>query len=457
MYSSTDKSRPIVQKYGGTSVGNVGRIKDIAARTRSIIDQGFRNLAIVVSAQAGETNRLVELIKSVHPTTRGPAYDMALAAGEQVSVALTAAALESVGVPAVPLLAYQIGIVTDRLHGKARIQHIRIAPIHDTWAKGAIPVIAGFQGVTEDMTITTLGRGGSDTSAVAIAVALNAAFCEINTDVDGLFTSDPRIVKNARLINACDYETALEMASLGSKVLHPRCVELGAKYDLPITVRNTFTEDHHPHTLISKNHRDRNLLKVSTLSQSGTPTKEPLRHMSDARQGVNQKPGQSPNDQLEALAVTGVTTDRDVAKITISGLDQRQISVAEIFKTMGELGINVDIIIFDRDVRDSKSMRLGFTVAASDVDRASGALKQLAQERGDLDLEVASETGLAKISAVGVGMRSYSGVAGRTFAALARSGIDVRMTSTSEIKISVVVEEKFADAATNELHKEFLD
>ena len=416
MYASFDKITPIVQKYGGTSVGNAERIKAIARRAASHWRQGYKNLAIVVSARAGETNRLVDMVNEVNPEASGLAYDMALAAGEQVSVALMAAALEAEGVKAMPFLAYKLGIYTDDLHAKARIKHINTKPIQDGWASGAIAVIAGFQGITPEMELTTLGRGGSDTSAVALAVALHAGFCEINTDVDGVFTADPRIVPEARLIEELDYEGALEMASLGSKVLHPRCVELGAKFNMPIVVRNTFTPDDHRRTRIMTHH--------------------------DA-------------DNIEALVVSGVTLDRNIAKLTLTGLQKNSTVISEIFAQLGTLGVNVDIIVHDKP-DDDLTMRVGFTIAKADLDLAKKAIHKLVESKGYQNLKVSSESGLAKVSVVGTGMRSYSGVAGRTFSTLTANDVDIQMISTSEIKISVVVDEKAADKSVTALHQEFI-
>lgn len=417
MYAQVGKNAPIVQKYGGTSVGDAQRIKTVASRIARQWRSGYRQLAVVVSARAGETNRLVELVNEVNPRASGLTYDMAVAAGEQVSVALLAAALEAEGIEAQPFLAYKLGIFTDDLHAKARIRYINTEPIRRGWERGAIAVIAGFQGITEEMELTTLGRGGSDTSAVALAVALRAGFCEINTDVDGVFTADPRLVAKARLIEKLDYETAFEMASLGSKVLHPRCVELGAKFQLPITVRNTFTPDDHPRT------------RIMPFSES---------------------------DVIEALVVSGVTTDRSVAKFTVSGLEAGTNAIAAIFQSLGTLGVNVDIIVHDRPEKDAL-LRLGFTVARGDVAATRLAMQKLASECGFETVQVETEEGLAKVSAVGVGMRSYAGVAGRAFRSLSAANIVIHMISTSEIKISVVVDEADAERATQVLHREFME
>lgn len=404
----------IVQKYGGTSVGSAARIKSVAARLAKQVRSGHTRIAVVVSAQAGETNRLIDLIQQVNPQASGHAYDMAVAAGEQVSVALMAAALEAEGVKARPLLAHQLGIVTDTLHTRARIRSIRRDLIDAAWSDDAVAVVAGFQGVTDDLSITTLGRGGSDTSAVALACALNAAFCEINTDVDGVFTADPRTVDTARLIQAMDYETALEMASLGSKVLHPRCVELAAKFRMPLIVRNTFTSDDHQRT------------RIMAMSE------------------------------IESLVVAGVTLDRNIARVTVSGLLHGACTITKIFEVLGHLGINVDIIVHNQ-ASAGEMPRLGFTIAKSDLDQTKRVLNELAAQVDGEAIEVKTETGLSKVSVVGVGMRSYAGVAARTFGALTAADINIHMISTSEIKISCVVAETDAEAAVRALHSEFIN
>lgn len=420
MYSLHKSDAPVVQKYGGTSVGTPERIRNIAARIARQVRAGHSRIAVVVSAMSGETNRLVELMHQVNPEASGLAFDLAVAAGEQVAVALTAAALEAEGLRAAPFLAYKLGILTDELHSRARIQSIDTSGIQAAWADGAVAVIAGFQGITSNRDLTTLGRGGSDTSAVALAVALEAAFCEINTDVDGVFTADPRVVPQARLMPTMDYEVALEMASLGSKVLHPRCVELGAKWKMPIVVRNTFTPDSHQRTCIMPQ-------------------------------------GHSEKAAIEALVVSGVTLDRNVARITLAGLRKDSATISGIFDELARQGINVDIIVHDKPAHDP-SMRLGFTVSKTDLELTRKAISSLAATRTEFaDVTSTAETGLAKVSAVGVGMRSYAGVAARTFAALSAEHIDIHMISTSEIKISVVVAEGDAERATRALHAAFLE
>ncbi|MBC7658649.1 MAG: aspartate kinase [Chitinophagaceae bacterium] len=407
--------RPIVQKYGGTSVGTLERIDAVAVRVAEQYRSGYQKIAIVVSAMSGETNRLVDLVSGINPRTSLRNYDMVVAAGEQVSVALMAAALEKHGVPSRAFLGYQLGVVTDNFHAKARIESIECAKLYKCWEDGIIPVVAGFQGVTGDLEITTLGRGGSDTSAVALAVALQASFCEINTDVDGVYTADPRIVSDARLVEQMDFEVALEMASLGSKVLHSRCVELGAKYQMPIVVRNTFKPNSQPRTIIMSSNPDR---------------------------------------KLEAPIVSGVTLDKNVVRITLHNLPVRGGIIGSAFEVIAAAGVNVDIIVHNRS-HDSDRMRVGFTVGTTDLSRTKELLEKWTLEK-KLGAYVEVEDGLSKISVVGLGMQSHPGVASRVFSVLENEGIALHMISTSEIKISCVIGEKEGESAARALHKEFI-
>ncbi len=420
MYAFSKKShpsKPVVQKYGGTSVGTPERIRDVAKRIAGQYRDGWTKIAVVVSAMSGETNRLVALVNSVNPDAPAKAYDMAVASGEQVSVALMTAALAAEGIEAEPFLSHQLGIMTDEFHSRARIKSIATDRIEECWNRGSIPVVAGFQGVTENHEITTLGRGGSDTSAVALAIAVDAAFCEINTDVDGVFTCDPRVVPDARLISDMDFEVALEMASLGSKVLHPRCVELGAKFQMPIVVRNTFSPNDHRRT------------RVMNLTDK---------------------------QNLEAPVVSGVTLDRDVAKVTLFGLPFDTRLISKIFGAIAEAGVNVDVIVHnvtDLKSAGAKTMQLGFTTTTGEAERSISAIKPF---MGNDTLSHTVETDCAKVSVVGVGMRSHAGVAATTFTALSDSMIDIRMISTSEIKISCVIDAAKADEACRVLHKAFI-
>ena len=409
--------RPIVQKYGGTSVGTVERISSIAARIAAQVAAGNHRIAVVVSAMSGETNHLVDLVRQINPAADDRNYDLAVSAGEQVSVALMAAALEKEGIAARGFLGYQLGILTDSSHARARIRSIDCQKLHDSWDQGCLPVIAGFQGVTTDLEITTLGRGGSDTSAVALAVALGAAFCEINTDVNGVYTADPRMVKSAKLARTMDFEVALEMASLGSKVLHSRCVELGAKYEMPILVRSTFNQDESIRTEIM-----------------------------DYTEG----------QRLEAPVVSGITVDQNVARITVDGLPANPGIIPEIFNLIGEQGINVDIIVHNQPAKE-KFMNLGFTINREDVQRTLTALDDWKKSWPDHPVVAGVEDDLVKVSVVGLGMRSHSGVASKTFTILARAGIDLHMISTSEIKISCVLAAADGSRAANALHEAFIE
>ena len=409
------QGKPIVQKYGGTSVGNVERIKKIAQRVVSSAAEG-KKIAVVVSAMSGETNRLVGLIQEINPEGSSRHYDMAVAAGEQVSVALMASAIEAAGGKAHGWLAYQLGIFTNESHSRARIESIDVAKLDACWQEGKIPVIAGFQGVTKDLEITTLGRGGSDTSAVALAVALKSEYCEINTDVDGVYTADPRVVKGAKMAEHLDFEVALEMASLGSKVLHSRCVELGAKNKMPIFVRSTFNEDE----------------SIGTKIMS-----------------------YSAKERLEAPVVSGVTLDRDVVKISLEGLTQSG-AISDIFKLVAELSVDVDVIIHNH-IQGKDSASLGFTIGTGDKKKVMEALNALKQRPGFEKMSVSAREDLAKVSVVGLGMISQPGVASRVFETLRENDIEILMISTSEIKISCVIEAKAADKATQSLHSTFVE
>jgi len=403
----------IVQKYGGTSVGTVERVQAIAERVSRQHRQGLRRIAIVVSAMAGETNRLVDLVKRVNPHAAPEHYDVAVAAGEQVSVGLMAAALEGQGIGAMPFLGYQLGIRTDGLHSKARIRSIDTEKIMACWAQDRIPVVAGFQGVTDSLEITTLGRGGGDTSAVALAVALAADFCEINTDVNGVYTADPRVVPEARLIERMDYETALELSALGSKVLHSRCVELGAKYKLPLIVRSTFDPEEGRST------------KIMSFGEK---------------------------ESLEAPVVSGVTSDSNVARVSVQGLKKGFSDIAELFERVAAAGVNVDIIVHDHD---SQASGVAFTVSRGDLERAVGVIEDMKAQKRLTELTVATSNDVSKVSAVGLGMTSHSGVASRVLSTLEKKGISLMMISTSEIKISCVVPQKDEKLAVQELHRAF--
>lgn len=412
----------VVQKYGGTSVGTIERIIAIAERVKAQREaQPGLKIALVVSAMAGETNRLVGLTESISPDIDPRNYDLAVSAGEQVSCALMASALDRVGLKGHAFLGYQLGIMTYGHHAKARIAKIDGQRLHDCWAEGAIPVIAGFQGMNENRDITTLGRGGSDTSAVALAVALGAKFCEINTDVAGVYTADPRSVPAARPIDQMDFSVMLEMASLGSKVLHSRSVELAAKFNMPVVVRSTFDQDPTP------SESRGTLIMPYTEKQA-----------------------------LEAAVVSGVTMDTNVVKFTLSGIDPSTAPIASLFSRIADLGINVDIIIHNRRSQGD-AMSLGFTAGKGDIAKTRTAMEEWQQATGNEASAIEVDEALAKVSVVGLGMRSHPGVASKCFSVLQAAGIDILMVSTSEIKISCVVRGDLAQQASQVLHEAFID
>ncbi len=335
--------------------------------------------------------------------------DVLVATGEQVSVSLLAMALKDLGVPARSLLAHQIGIRTDKAFTKARIVDVGLDTIRKVLDAGEVAVVAGFQGMTEDNDITTLGRGGSDTSAVAMAAVLKAEVCEIYTDVDGVYTCDPNICSKARRLDKISYDEMLEMASLGAKVLQTRSVELGKKYNVPILVKSTFTDE------------------------GGTLTT-------------------TEDEDMEKEIVSGITYDRNEARITLLGLQDRPGIAATVFTALAEENINVDMII-QNSSSDGKSADLSFTVTRADYERSMEIVKKLASELGARD--VMGDTSIAKLSIVGVGMRSHAGVASRMFAALSKVGINIIMISTSEIKVSCVIDEKFLELGVRVLHETF--
>jgi aspartate kinase len=399
----------IVQKFGGTSVGTVARIKRVARRALESQRKGHK-VAVVVSAMSGETNRLLGLVRKIQEDSNDREVDVVVATGEQVSVGLLALAIRTLGGQAVSFLGHQVKITTDSAFSRARIRSIDAERIHQAMEAGKIACIAGFQGIDEEGNITTLGRGGSDTTAVAIAAALKAEACEIYTDVDGVFTTDPNICPDARKIEKVSYEEMLELASLGAKVLQIRSVELGMKYGVPIHVRSSF----------------------------------------------NRNPGTwvVPEDKsMEHVVVSGVSLARDEAKLTIFGVPDHPGVAARIFAPMAEANINVDMIV--QNVSEGGRTDMTFTVPKGDLKRA---MDLLTTRCGDLcgDGErLQANDGIAKVSVVGVGMRSHAGVAQRMFELLASEGINIVMISTSEIRISVVVDSKYAELAVRVLHGGF--
>lgn len=398
----------IVQKYGGTSVGTVERIEAVAQRIIRYKAEG-NDVVVVVSAMSGETNRLIELANQI--TSQPPAreYDVLVATGEQVTIALLAMALEKQGQPARSYTGAQVHILTDNSHQKARIKRIEDQKIRQDLDAGRVVVVAGFQGVDEDGNITTLGRGGSDTSAVALAAALKADECQIFTDVDGVYTTDPRVVPEARRLGRITFEEMLEMASLGSKVLQIRAVEFAGKYNVPLRVLSSFDEGGEG-TLI-------------TYEEAG----------------------------VEQPIISGIAFNRDEAKLTITGVPDHPGVAHQILGPIADSNLEVDMIL--QNVGQDDTTDFTFTVHRNDYEKALGILKSTADKLGARNVE--GDDKIVKISIVGVGMRSHAGIASSMFETLAGEGINIQMISTSEIKISVVVDEKYLELAVRALHVKF--
>jgi aspartate kinase len=396
----------IVQKYGGTSVGDVDRIKNVAARIKLARDAG-NELVVVVSARAGVTNELIARAKALCPLPSERELDQLLAIGEQETIALTAMALHGIGVRAVSYTGAQAGIFTDKVHTKAKIRTINAAPLEKDLADGNVIIVAGFQGINDDGQVTTLGRGGSDLTAIALAAAIQADKCEIYTDVDGVYTADPRVVPAARKLPEISYDEMLELASLGSKVMQTRSVEFAAKYGVVFEVRSSFNQN------------------------PGTIVKQEVAYM-------------------EKVVVRGVAVDKDQAKVVVSSIADKPGTAARVFRALAEANINVDMIV--QNVGRGGLANLSFTVPLSEKDRAVAALAPALRETGG---EVAFDERIAKLSVVGVGMRTHSGVAATLFEALARAGVNLELISTSEIKISVVIAKDRADEAARAAHAAF--
>jgi aspartate kinase len=398
----------VVQKYGGTSVGDVERIRNVARRVLKSKNQGHE-VVVVVSAMSGETDKLIRLAQQVTPIPDERETDVLISTGEQVSIALLAIALKDMGVDAKSYLGFQIKIATDSAFGKARITGIESEKVLNDLKGGRIVVVAGFQGVDESDNITTLGRGGSDTTAVAIAAALKADVCEIYTDVDGVFTTDPNICSKARKLSKISYDEMLEMASLGAKVLQIRSVEFAKKYDVPIHVRSSFNEN--PGTIVCKE-----------------------------------------DEEMEKVVVSGVTYNKNEAKIEVMRLPDIPGVAAKLFKPIADANIVVDMIIQTSSI-EKGCADVAFTVPKSDFAKTLQIVKRTIQEFAGK--EVKSNEDIAKVSIVGVGMRSHSNVATQMFTALAKEGINIQMISTSEIKISCIIDSKYTELAVRALHDTF--
>ena len=393
----------IVQKYGGTSVGTLERIENVAARVIEAKNSGA-DVVAVVSAMSGVTNQLVDYASHYTKEPDGVAMDMLLSSGERVTCALLTIALINLGYPAVGLSGRLAGIITDSMHTKARIDAIDTKPMKEELKAGKIIVVAGFQGIDEKGDVTTLGRGGSDLSAVAIAGALDADLCEIYTDVDGVYTTDPRIEPKAKKLDKISYDEMLELASLGAKVLQNRSVELAKKLNVNLVTRSSF--NHNEGTLITK------------------------------------------EESMEAVLVSGIALDKNQARVTLRGVVDKPGIAAEIFTALAEKNINVDMII--QNVGQDGTTNLGFTVPQNELHVAKECMDRLNAAR-----EILYNDEIVKVSVVGVGMKSHTGVASLAFQTLANEGINIQMISTSEIKISMIVDQKYGELAVRALHEAY--
>lgn len=398
----------IVQKYGGTSVANTERIKAVAERVVATARQGNK-VIVVVSAMSGETDKLIGFAHEITERPDEREMDLLLSSGERITSALTAMAIQKLGHGSMSFTGRQVGIRTDSSHTKAMIESIEAGRLTIALDEGKIPVVAGFQGIDEFSDVTTLGRGGSDTTAVAIAAALEADLCEIYTDVEGVYTADPRIVPDARKMERVYYDEMLEMASLGAKVLHGRSVEFAKKYNVPLVVRSSFNQA--PGTLVTKE-----------------------------------------DGGMEKVVITGITHDKNQTRITLKGVPDRPGIAARIFNAIAKANLNVDMIVQNISSADSAT-DLSFTVSKAEADRAFEITQKVSEELGSKGVSINKE--VAKVSIVGVGMQSHFGVAAQMFETLAKEGINIKMISTSEIKISCVVDVKHMEAAVKALHESF--
>jgi aspartate kinase len=401
----------IVQKYGGTSVGNTERIKNVAARVAKYHAQGDK-IVVVVSAMSGVTDNLIKMAKDLMPLPDEREMDVLLATGEQTTIALAAIALHSIGIPAASLTGAQAGILTDGVHTKAKIQNITPKKVHDLLDAGNVVIVAGFQGETPEGQITTLGRGGSDLTAIALAAALNADLCQIYTDVDGVYTTDPRIVPGAKKLAEVSYDEMLELASLGAKVMQSRSVEFAKKFGVIFEVRSSLNEN------------------------PGTIVKEETKSM-------------------EGIVVRGVALDKNQAKLTLVGVPDKPGVAARVFKALGDATVNVDMIVQNiSHGTGTPATDLSFTVEKADLLKAQKVIDGLKAELNFVNV-IATEK-IGKLSIVGVGMKSHSGVAGKLFEILANEGINIDMISTSEIKISVVIDLAKGEQAVKAVHGAFI-
>jgi aspartate kinase len=397
----------IVQKYGGTSVRDIDRIQHVARRVAKVREEGH-DVIVVVSAMAGETDKLVGWARELTELPDDREYDLLLSSGERITSSLLSIDLQTIGYPAQSFTGRQAGIITDSAHGKARIERISGERIHEALAQGKIAVVAGFQGVDEKSDVSTLGRGGSDTSAVALAAVFEADLCEIYTDVDGVYTTDPNLVPEARKLEKISYDEMLELASLGAKVLQTRSVEFAKKYDVPLMVRSSFNEN--PGTLVTRE-----------------------------------------EEVMEDVVVSGIAYNKGEAKVSIIGIPDRPGVAKRIFRSLSDDNIMVDMII--QNIGKDGLADLTLTVPKEDMPKAEKIMAEISGDLGAREIRVDRE--IAKVAIVGVGMRSHTGVAAKMFETLADAGVNIQMISTSEIKISCIIEAKYLELAVRELHKAF--
>ena len=398
----------VVQKYGGTSIGSIERIKKVAERVARIRNTGV-DIIVVVSAMAGETDKLFDMAKQINPNGKEREIDLLLSSGERISSALLSMALDNIDCPAISMTGRQIGLLTDRYHTKARIKEIDPVRARKALNDKNVIVVAGFQGINEHGDVTTLGRGGSDTSAVALAVALKAKRCEIYTDVDGVYTADPNVVPDARKMDRVSYDEMLEMSSLGAKVLQFRCVEFCKKYRMPLIVKSSLVEDSNG-TLICE---------------------EDL--------------------SMEQPVVSGVMNDKNQAKISIKGVPDQPGIASKFFTGLADANLSVDMII--QNVSDGNHTDISFTVTKVDMEKATEIVNKLGKLINAR--EIISDPNICKVSIVGAGMRSHPGVAAKMFSALSDEKINIMMISTSEIRVSCIIDEKYGELAVRILHKVF--